>query len=115
MIEGLPLLFTDRGPAVAAALQNRLEELISKDGRNARLILQERIKSHVYRLHFELESEPLVLILKCLEARIARRTELVAHRWLPAVGLVQEGPPLLTTVGTPDGQEVWHIYSDLGS
>jgi hypothetical protein len=115
MIEGLHLLFMDQGPTAALALQHRLEELIHKQSQNARLILQERIKSHVYRLHFELESKPLVLILKHMEARIARRTELVAARWLPAVGLVHGGPPLLTSVGTPDGQSVWHIYSDLGS
>jgi len=115
MIEGLHLLFKDQAPPVALALQNRIEELTSQHGPDARLVLQERIKSLVYRLHFEVEREPLVLILKCMEARIARRTELVAHRWLPAAGLTQAGPPLLATVGTPDGQSVWHIYSDLGS
>jgi hypothetical protein len=113
MIEGLQFLFTNQGTPIAQALQNRLEELISKDGQHARLLLQERIKSQVYRLHFEVESEPLVFILKCMEARIARRTELVSDRWLPAVGLTQSGPPLLASVGTPDGQTVWHIYSDL--
>jgi hypothetical protein len=115
MIEGLPLLFTDQAPPVALALQTRVEELISKHGRSARLIRQERIKSQVYRLHFEVDSEPLALILKCMEARIARRTELVAGRWLPAVGLVQGGPPFLASVGTPDGPSIWHISSDLGS
>jgi hypothetical protein len=115
MIEGLPHLFTDQGTPVAQALQNRLEELISNHGRNARLLRQETIKSHVYRLHFEVESEPLVFILKSMEARIARRTELVSQRWLPAVGLSQSGPPLLASVGTPDGEAIWHIYGDLGS
>ncbi|HEY9527260.1 MAG TPA: aminoglycoside phosphotransferase family protein, partial [Anaerolineales bacterium] len=115
MIEGLHHLFTDQGTPVAQALQNRLEELISKHGRNARLLRQETIKTHVYRLHFEVEGEPLVFILKSMEARIARRTELVSQRWLPAVGLSESGSPLLASVGTPDGGSVWHIYSDLGS
>ena len=115
MIEGLDLLVADQDPSSAFVLGNSLDEFIRDRYGSGRLLYQERIKAQVYRLHFELEDKPLALILKCLEARIARRTELVARRWLPAVGLVQAGPPLLTTIGMPDGQSVWHIYSDLGS
>ena len=113
MIEGLDLLFADQPQAVG--LGNRLNEFISKNHGGGRLTMLERIKSQVYRLHFELEDQALTLILKCLEGRIAQRNELVQRRWLPAVGLATAGPPLLTTVGTPDGQSVWHVYSDLGS
>ena len=115
MIEGLDLLFSDHSQSSAFALENRLHEFILDNFGGGRLVHQNRIKPHVFRLHFELQSESLVVILKCMEARIARRTELVASRWLPAVGLTQAGPPLLTTIGMPDGQSVWHIYSDLGS
>jgi len=115
MIEGLDLLFADQGQRNALALGKRLSEFIREHYGSVRLVLQERIKSQIYRLHFEVEGKPLVFILKCLEARIARRTELIVGRWLPAVGLVQGGPPLLTSVCTPDGHSVWHIYSDLGS
>jgi phosphotransferase family enzyme len=113
MIEGLDLLFADEPNAFG--LGNRLNEFISKDHGSGKLMMQERIKSQVYRLHFELDDEPLTLILKCMEGRIARRNELAARRWLPAVGLAEAGPPLLTTAGTPDGQFVWHVYSDLGA
>jgi hypothetical protein len=113
MIEGLNLLFADR-PDVSG-LQHRLDEYLRANHGSGRLILQERIKSQVYRLHFELEDEKLTLILKCMEGRIARRTELVTRRWLPAVGLTNAGSPMLTTAGTPDGQFVWHVYSDLGA
>ncbi len=115
MIEGLDLLFADQGPPSALGLGNRLNQFLSDHHGSGRLIMQERIKSQVYRLHFELQDHVLTLILKCLEGRIAHRTELVSRRWLPAVGLAKAGPPLLTTLGTPDGQFVWHIYSDLGS
>jgi len=112
MIDGLDLLFADQPNALG--LGNRLNEFISENHGSGRLIMQERIKSQVYRLHFELEDHVLTLILKSLEGRIARRNELVTRRWLPAVGLAEAGSPLLTTVGTPDGQFVWHLYSDLG-
>jgi len=115
MIEGLDLLFADESQPSALGLGNRLNQFMSDHHGSGRLIKQERIKSQVYRLHFELEGQVLTLILKCLEGRIAHRNELVSRRWLPAVGLAKAGPPLLTTLGTPDGQSVWHIYSDLGS
>ena len=114
MIEGLHLLFRDQSPPVAVALQNQVERLITQHGPHARLIRQEAIKSQVHRLYFDLDGEPLTFILKCMEARIARRTELVVGRWLPAVGLTQAGAPLQASVGMPDGGSVWHIYSDLG-
>ena len=115
MIEGLDLLFADQGQPSALGLGNRLNQFISDHHGSGRLIMQERLKSQVYRLHFELEDHVLTLILKCLEGRIAHRNKLVSRRWLPAVGLAKAGPPLLITAGTPDGQSVWHIYSDLGS
>jgi len=115
MIEGLDLLFADQGQTGALGLGSRLNQFISDQYGSGRLFMQERIKSQVYRLHFELEDRVLTLILKCLERPMAHLNELVSRRWLPAVGLGQAGPPLLTSVGTPDGQLVWHVYRDLGS
>src|SRR5205823_2692037 len=51
---------------------------------------------------------------KRLDADIARRNELVARRWLPAVGLEETGPALLAVAAEPDGSSVWHLYGDLG-
>lgn len=115
MIEGLDALLTDQDPVGMIVLRNSIKELVSGHYGSGRLILQEKIKPRVFRLHFELEAEVLVLILKCMDGRFARRNELVARRWLPAAGLAEMGPPLLRTVGTPDGTWVWHIYRDLGS
>jgi Phosphotransferase enzyme family len=114
MIEGLDALLVDQNQPGVSGLGNHLNEFISEHYGSGQLMLQEKIKSNVYRLHFELEDNILTLILKCMEGRIAQRSDLVARRWLPLVGLTEAGPPLLTTVGTPDGQSVWHIYEDLG-
>jgi len=94
---------------------NGIDELIKNRYGRGRLIIQEKIKQRVFRLHFDLGNDALILILKCMEGRIARRNELVARRWLPAGGVAEAGPPLLTTIGTQSGESVWHIYRDLGS
>ena len=38
---------------------------------------------------------------------------LVARRWLPAVGLEDQGPPLLAVAAEPTGEGAWHVYDDL--
>lgn len=115
MVEGLDALLTDQDHTGIVGLRTSISELISNQYGSGRLILQEQIKPRVLRLHFDLGAKVLVLVLKCMEGRVARRNELVARRWLPAGGLAEMGPPLLRTVGTPEGTWVWHIYSDLGS
>lgn len=115
MIEGLEVLLPEQSRPDALVLGDYINEFVGDHYGGGRLVRQERIKSQVYRLHFELENEVLTLILKCMEGRIARRNELVARRWLPAVGLSEAGPPLLATVGSSNGESVWHIYDDLGT
>lgn len=115
MVEGLDALLTDQDYTGIVGLRHSINEFVSSQYGSGRLLLQEKIKPRVFRLHFDLGANVLVLILKCMEGRVARRTEMVAHRWLPAGGLSEMGSPLLKTVGTPDGTVVWHIYSDLGS
>lgn len=114
MVEGLDVLLAEQNQIGTAELRNTISELIGHEYGSGRLILQEKIKTRVFRLHFDLGAKVLVLILKCMEGRVARRNELVAQRWLPAGGLAEVGPPLLKTVGTSDGTWVWHIYNDLG-
>lgn len=115
MVEGLDALLTDQASIDRIGLRSSINEFVSSQYGGGRLVLQEKIKPRVLRLHFDLGDKDLVLILKRMEARIARRSELVAQRWLPAGDLANMGPPLLRTVGTPDGTWVWHLYSDLGS
>jgi len=114
MVEGLDMLLADQDQAGILELRNGIDELIKNRYGRGLLISQEKIKQRVFRLHFDLGNDVLVLILKCMEGRIARRNELVARRWLPAEGLTEAGPSFLTAVGTPSGESVWHIYRDLG-
>jgi hypothetical protein len=53
------------------------------------------------------------VVVKRLDPAAARRNELAAGQWLPALGLAGAGPPLLgITAGR--GPSVWHVYEDLG-
>src|SRR5207249_3069453 len=54
------------------------------------------------------------VVLKRFDPWLARRNELVARRWLPAIGLGDRCPRLLATAADPRGEWVWHVYEDLG-
>ena len=73
-----------------------------------------RMKSGVYRLRCSVNGTARSFVGKRLDPDIARRNELVARRWLPAVGLGDSGPPLLAVAAERDGSSVWHLYEDLG-
>jgi Phosphotransferase enzyme family len=75
---------------------------------------EERMKSGLYRLRCAFNGTTQSFFAKRLDPNIARRNELVARRWLPAVGLDDLGPPLLTVAAERDGSAVWHLYEDLG-
>jgi len=77
-------------------------------------VLQERIKSGVYRLRCALDGTTRSFVAKRLDPDIALRNELVARRWLPALGLGDSGPPLLAVAAERDASSVWHLYDDLG-
>jgi hypothetical protein len=77
-------------------------------------VQQKKVKSGVYRLFCTIDGAPRSFVGKRLDPDIARRNELVARRWLPAVGLGEVGPPLLSVAAEPDGSFVWHLYEDLG-
>jgi hypothetical protein len=53
-------------------------------------------------------------VVKRLAPEVARRNALVLSRWLPAVGLGQNGPVLLGAAAEPSGAQVWHVYEDHG-
>jgi hypothetical protein len=98
-------------------LRGALRELLGENDLQARLIGEQKLGrpgSAVYRLRFEANGEVRSFVAKCLEPEVAQRNRLVAERWLPAVGLGQAGPPLLSTAAERHGRCVWHIYEDLG-
>ena len=78
------------------------------------VVHQQRVKAGVYRLRCSGGREHRSFYCKRLDPDIARRNELVARRWLPAIGLEQSGPPLLATAAEWTGRFCWHLYEDLG-
>ena len=74
----------------------------------------ERVKSHVYRLSIGSNGRARSVVLKRFDPWLARRNELVARRWLPAIGLGDRCPHLLATAADRRGEWVWHVYEDLG-
>jgi thiamine kinase-like enzyme len=70
--------------------------------------------SRVFRLRFDVNGQSRNVVIKRLKPEIARRNELVAKRWLPAIGLNDRGAPLLGSVADRSGVCVWHVYDDLG-
>jgi hypothetical protein len=114
MIEGLDHLLEGSGQPGLVELRASLHELFSGPEATGRLIDPQRLKARVYRLRFEVGGRVRTLVAKCLAPSRAKRNELVAQRWLPAIGLGQNGPPLLGVAADRSGQFVWHIYEDLG-
>ena len=114
MDDGLEALLADYEQPAVNGLRSVLREYLATHHPGGRLVHQEKIKPRVYRLHFDLAGEAFLWIVKRLEGRIARRNELVARRWLPAVSLDNANHSLLATAGTTDGESVWHVYHDLG-
>jgi hypothetical protein len=99
-------------PPEVVKLARRL--VAGPDGQ-ARLLVHERLKKSVpvYRLRFEVLAGPDSVVVKRLSPRIARANELVARRWLPAVGLEWACPGLRGVVHERSGSKVWHIYEDV--
>src|SRR2546429_5992729 len=74
----------------------------------------QRRSMRVFRLRFSIDGSIRTWIVKRLAPEIAQRNELVAKRWLPAVGLNDLGPSLAGSVADRSGAWVWHVYHDLG-
>jgi hypothetical protein len=117
MIEGLDRMLEDCSQPGIVELRVALQELLGGCEVSGRFLGQQRLASRqwrVYRLRFFIHDHERSLIVKCLKPEIARRNELMAKRWLPAVGLRESGPPLWGTVAERSGLCIWHVYQDLG-
>jgi hypothetical protein len=65
-------------------------------------------------LHFDVRGKRASVVIKCLSVRRAHVNELVAQRWLPAVGLERACPRVRSTASEPAAERIWQIYEDVG-
>jgi len=117
MIEGLNKVLEGSGLPGLSELRELLQELVGgRDGAGC-FIGQDALQprgQRVFRLRFGVKDQTRSVVMKRLKPNIARLSELVANRWLPAVGLSESGPPLLGSIAARRGGCVWHVYEDLG-
>ena len=117
MIEGLDKILEGSGQPGLVELRELLQELLGGRDGAGRVIGQDALQQRaqrVFRLRFGVNGQTRSVVVKRLKPAIARRDELVANRWLPAIGLSETGPPLLGSVAERSGACVWHVYEDLG-
>jgi hypothetical protein len=117
VIEGLNRILEGSGLPGVTELRELLEEMLGGGKAAGRLVEQQMLQqkgSRVFRLRFDLDGQPRSVVIKRLKPEIARRNELVANRWLPALALKDRGAPLLGSVADRRGICVWHVYDDLG-
>ncbi|HKS36958.1 MAG TPA: phosphotransferase [Verrucomicrobiae bacterium] len=117
MIEGLEGILERSGLPGVSELRELLQELLGARDGALRLVGQDELQPRgrrVFRLRFAGDGGTRSVIIKRLKPEIARRNELVAQRWLPAVRLSESGPPVLGSVAARRGDCVWHVYDDLG-
>jgi hypothetical protein len=101
-------------PIASPTLTAILREQFGDAGAVFTVLPRDPLGDHVYRVRLEADGRAQSVVVKRLKQAVARRVELVARRWLPAVGLEHAGPPLLAAAAEPDGRHVWHLYHDLG-
>jgi hypothetical protein len=117
-INGLEDLLSDSGEPGLAELRRSLAEIVGQSPVAGQVLDQCRLparRPRVYRLRFVFEGWVRSVVAKRLELDTAQRDQMVIRRWLPSVGLGDEGPTLLGVAAEPTGQWVWHVYDDLGA
>src|ERR1044071_2086 len=117
MITGLNHLLAETAQPGLPELREVLTELMGGNSDVDRFIEHQTLQprgQRVIRLRFGANGCTRSLIIKRLNPEIALRNELVATRWLPAIGLQNGCAPLLDKAAARNGECVWHIYEDLG-
>jgi hypothetical protein len=114
MSDGLDDVLESSGEPGLPELRAVLWEFIGSLGSTARVTDHWKLKRRVYRLRVAAGGCIRSLVLKRMEPGEARRNQLVAERWLPAIGLREAGPPLLGVAAARNGGCVWHVFDDLG-
>src|SRR6185503_426492 len=63
---------------------------------------------------FAINDQLRSVVVKRLRPETARRNELVAQRWLPAIGLSGRSASVVGSAAARTGGWAWHVYEDLG-
>src|SRR5262245_26963403 len=113
MITGLEQVLSETAEPGLCELRDALGRVLGGSG-NAVLAGSQRLKSRVFRLRFTTGAVTRAVVVKRMDPLAARRSEMVAWRWLPAVDLGAAGPGLLGTAPAGRGEWVWHVYEDHG-
>ncbi len=117
MIDGLDNLLEESGQPGLMELRQLLLEILGGTDTRGQVLDQHRLparRPRVYRLRFVIDGWIRSVIAKRMEPAAAERNQLVINRWLPAIGLGDNGPILLGVAAGRNGQSVWHVYDDLG-
>ena len=115
MIDGLDDALRDSRQPGLAELRGVLSDLLDAPRVTGRLTREDSLKGRrVYRLGFEMEGQVRTLVVKRQNLTRAQCNQLVARRWLPAVGLGERCPALLGVAAERNAECVWHVYEDLG-
>jgi len=114
MIEGLEQVLEETREPGLAGLRLALPDVLRAPTGTLRFVGAQKLWSHVFRLRFSAGSAARSVVVKRLGPLEARRSELAAWRWLPAVGLEAGGPGLLGVAAATSGECVWHVYEDHG-
>jgi hypothetical protein len=114
LIDGGHTLLDETEQVGPQELERALQTLFGKPGSSACLGAWQELKPGVYRLQVAAGDGARAVIVKRLDPGRARRNQLVAERWLPAVGLGGRAPSLLGIAAERSGTGVWHVYEDLG-
>jgi hypothetical protein len=99
------------GSRASSEIRNLLCRLLGGDDRIAAV---HRLNARVFRLEIAEGAAWRAVVLKRLEPAVAQRNQLLAERWLPALGLQDCCARLLGVAADRCGRWAWHVYQDLG-
>lgn len=114
-MDGAQTLLDETAPIRPPELGGLLQTLFGGPEASACVVGGQELKRRVYRLQVAGRGGMHGVVVKHLDPNRARRNQLVAERWLPAVGLGDRAAALLGVVAEPSGKGVWHVYEDLGN
>jgi hypothetical protein len=118
MIDGLDNLLEETGQPGLDELRSLLLDILGGPSATGHVLDQQTLparRPRVHRLRFVFDGWIRSVVVKRMELDISQRNQLVIKRWLPAIGLGDNGPTLLGVAAERSGQWLWHVYDDFGN